>query len=113
MLILPSKDGLEWGPPRNVTASIKASDKIRVMFGMVNGIELRSGPHPHRIVLPGWALLNRVGATGHYDVSGTALMCKHPQRSPLVLAKLVALSWQVVGAQTRTASETAGRSARC
>ena len=86
MLILPSKDGLEWGPPRNVTASIKASGKIRVMFGMVNGIELRSGPHPHRIVVPGWALLNRVGATGHYDVSGTALMCKHPQRSPLVLA---------------------------
>ena len=86
MLILPSKDGLVWGPPRNVTASIKASGKIRVMFGMVNGIELRSGPHPHRIVVPGWALLNRVGATGHYDVSGTALMCKHPQRSPLVLA---------------------------
>ena len=55
-----------------------------MFFGMVNGIELTSSSqaqaqvqaqaHPGRIVIPGWAILNKTGVTGKYDVSGSALM---------------------------------------
>ena len=45
-----------------------------VIVGMVSGVQLRSKAHPGRIVLPGWALLNQMGVTGKYDVSGTAMM---------------------------------------
>ena len=86
MLIIDSNDrGRTWSSatPRNVTDSVVANGKVRVFFGMVNGIELTSSssslqphsqPHPGRIVIPGWALLNRTGVTGKYDVSGSALM---------------------------------------
>ena len=53
---------------------MRADGKIRVFFGMVNGIQLAHGPRAGRIVLPGWALLNETGATGKYDVSASALM---------------------------------------
>ena len=95
MLIIQSTDkGTTWSDrrsARNVTASIQASGAIRVFFGMVNGIELlpakqhqreqseRDDAHlrqslSHRLVVPGWALLNKKGVTGKYDVSGSALM---------------------------------------
>ena len=91
MLIIESKDnGKTWSDrrsARNVTASIQASGAIRVFFGMVNGIELLPADRyheedkapldrqqSHRLVVPGWALLNKKGVSGKYDVSGSALM---------------------------------------
>eukprot|EP01052_Picozoa_sp_SAG31_P038845 SAG31_NODE_5267_length_2642_cov_2.352340_1_plen_171_part_10 len=91
MLIISSKNnGLTWTDREsalNVTASITASGSIRVFFGMVNGIEVLRTDHQHddgsakstsmpshRLIVPGWALLAKRGATGKYDVSGSALM---------------------------------------
>eukprot|EP01046_Picozoa_sp_COSAG06_P002617 COSAG06_NODE_94_length_24612_cov_12.885041_11_plen_392_part_00 len=99
MLIISSKDeGATWSDRasvRNISASVQASGAIRVFFGMVNGIELLPSNHQqeqqeqgrgvtvttagaaspgHRLVIPGWVLLNKKGVTGKYDVSGSALM---------------------------------------
>lgn len=78
MLIITSSDGGKtFGAPRSVAESVRATGLVMSFFGMVNGVQLASptAGHAGRIVLPGWALLNKTNPiNGKYDVSGTAMM---------------------------------------
>jgi len=45
-------EGLTWSAPIDVTGSVKESDWTWYATGPVNGIQLRSGPHRGRLVMP-------------------------------------------------------------
>lgn len=76
LLVTSSDDGLSWGPPRNLTSSLRRPGWGAIFPGLPGpGIQLRApGPHPGRLILCASAYwwggkLNGDGTVGHNKAS--------------------------------------------